>query len=184
MSTERPSLHLDTLAIHAGQEPDPVTGAVMTPIVLASTFAQEGPGNHKGFEYSRTGNPTRNTLERCLAALEGATHGIAFASGCAAMTTFLHTLRPGDHVVASDDVYGGSFRILDKVMKPMGIETTQVDMGDPSQIEAVLRKETKVNWIETPTIPLLKLADIRAVAKNARAHGACLVVDNTFAPPM
>lgn len=184
MSSERTTHHIDTLAIHAGQAPDPVSGAVMTPIVLSSTFAQDGPGNHQGFEYSRTGNPTRNTLERCLAALEGATHGIAFASGCAAMTTFLHTLRPGDHVVASDDVYGGSFRILDKVMKPMGIETTQVDMGDPSQIEAALRKETKVIWVETPTNPMLKLADIRAVAKIARAHGACLVVDNTFATPM
>ena len=129
--------NLETLAIHAGQAPDPVSGAVMTPIVLASTFAQEGPGVHKGFEYARTGNPTRQTLERCIAALEGAAHGVAFGSGCAAMTTLLHTLRPGDHIVASDDVYGGSFRILDKVMKPMGIETTQVDMADPARVEAV-----------------------------------------------
>ncbi|MEC7521671.1 MAG: cystathionine gamma-synthase [Myxococcota bacterium] len=178
------SKHLDTLAIHAGQEPDPVSGAVMTPIVLASTFAQEGPGKHKGFEYARTGNPTRATLERCLAALEGATHGVCFASGCAAMTTLLHTLRPGDHIVASDDVYGGSFRILDKVMKPMGITTTQVDMTDPGKVEAAITDATKMVWVETPTNPMLKLVDIAAVAKVGKAKGAVVVVDNTFATPM
>ncbi len=178
------SEHLETLAIHAGQAPDPVSGAVMTPIVLASTFAQEGPGVHKGFEYARTGNPTRNTLERCIAALEAGTHGLAFSSGCAAMTTLLHTLRPGDHVVASDDVYGGSFRILDKVMRPLGIETTQVDMGDPANVEAAITDTTKLLWIETPTNPMLKLVDIEAVAAIGRAHGATVVVDNTFATPM
>lgn len=178
------SAHLDTLAIHAGQEPDPSSGAVMTPIVLASTFAQDGPGVHKGFEYARTGNPTRNTLERCLAAMEGGTHGLCFSSGCAAMTTFMHTLRPGDHVVAGDDLYGGSFRILDKVMKPMGIETTQVDLGDVSRLEAALRPTTKVVWLETPTNPTLKIVDIAAVAKVCRAKGVMLVVDNTFATPM
>src|SRR5690606_18465650 len=176
MSTERPSLHLDTLAIHAGQEPDPTSGAVMTPIVLASTFAQESPGVHQGFEYARTGNPTRNTLERCLAALEGARHGLCFASGCAAMTTLRHTLKPGDHIVCSDDVYGGSYRILDKVMRPMGIETTQVDMSEPSGVEAALRPSTKVIWIETPTNPMLKLVDIEAVAAIGRAKGALVVV--------
>lgn len=178
------SKHLDTLAIHAGQEPDPVSGAVMTPIVLASTFAQAGPGKHKGFEYARTGNPTRATLERCLAALEGGTHGVCFASGCAAMTTLLHTLRPGDHIVASDDVYGGSFRILDKVMKPMGITTTQVDMTDPGQVEAAITDATKMVWVETPTNPMLKLVDIAAVAKVGKAQGCTVVVDNTFATPM
>jgi len=178
------SEHLETLAIHAGQAPDPVSGAVMTPIVLASTFAQDGPGVHKGFEYARTGNPTRNTLERCIAALEAGTHGLAFSSGCAAMTTLLHTLRPGDHVVASDDVYGGSFRILDKVMRPLGIETTQVDMGDPANVEAAMTDATKLLWIETPTNPMLKLVDIAAVAKVGRARGAIVVVDNTFATPM
>ncbi|MCB9593828.1 MAG: cystathionine gamma-synthase [Sandaracinaceae bacterium] len=176
--------NLETLAIHAGQAPDPVSGAVMTPIVLASTFAQEGPGVHKGFEYARTGNPTRQTLERCIAALEGAAHGVAFGSGCAAMTTLLHTLRPGDHIVASDDVYGGSFRILDKVMKPMGIETTQVDMADPARVEAVMRDTTRMLWIETPTNPMLKLVDIAAVAKVGADRGALVVVDNTFATPM
>lgn len=178
------SEHLDTLAIHAGQEPDPVSGAVMTPIVLASTFAQDGPGKHKGFEYARTGNPTRQTLERCIAALEGGTDGIAFGSGCAAMSTYLHTLRPGDHVVASDDLYGGSFRILDKVFKPMGIELTQVDMADPAKVEAAMRPQTKLLWIETPTNPTLKLADIAALAPIGKAAGAVVVVDNTFATPM
>jgi cystathionine beta-lyase/cystathionine gamma-synthase len=156
----------------------------MTPVVLASTFAQEGPGQHKGFEYARTGNPTRQTLERCLAALEGAAHGVCFGSGCAAMTTLLHTLRPGDHLVASDDVYGGSFRILDKVMRPMGIETTQVDMADPANVEAAIRPETKMLWVESPTNPMLKLADIEAVAKVGKAAGLTVVVDNTFATPM
>ena len=178
-----PPKHIETLAIHAGQAPDPTSGAVMTPIVLASTFAQESPGVHQGFEYARTGNPTRNTLERCLAALEGARHGLCFASGCAAMTTLLHTLKPGDHIVCSDDVYGGSFRILDKVMRPMGIETTQVDMSEPSRVEAALRPSTKVIWIESPTNPMLKLVDIEAVAGIGRAKGALVVVDNTFATP-
>ena len=177
-------LHLDTLAIHAGQSPDPTTGAVMPPIVLSSTFAQSGPGNHQGFEYARTGNPTRNTLEACLAQLEGATHGIAFASGCAAMTTLLHTLRAGDHVVACDDVYGGTFRILDKVMKPLGIETSWVDLTDIRKLEPALRKETKLVWLETPTNPLLKLLDIRAAAAITKRHGSKLVVDNTFATPI
>src|SRR5688572_30112279 len=166
------SHHLDTLAIHAGQEPDPTTGAVMTPIVLASTFAQDGPGNHKGFEYARTDNPTRRTLEHCIAALEGAQHGIAFASGCAAMTTLLHTLRPGDHIVCSDDVYGGSFRILDKVMRPFGIAMTQVDMTDAAKIEAAMKPETKMVWIETPTNPMLKLVDLDRACKIARDRGA------------
>jgi len=173
----------DTLAIHAGQEPDPLTGAVMPPIVLASTFAQDGPGGHKGFEYARTGNPTRQTLEKCIAALEGATHGLAFGSGCAAMTTLFHTLKTGDHVVACDDVYGGTFRILDKVMKPFGIETSWVDMTDPQNVARALRPETKLVFVETPTNPMLKLVDIAAVAEIARKHGAKVVVDNTFATP-
>jgi cystathionine beta-lyase/cystathionine gamma-synthase len=177
-------LQLDTLAIHAGQAPDPATGAVMPPIVLSSTFAQEGPGKHKGFEYARTDNPTRRTLEHCLAALEGARHGLAFASGCAAMTVLLTTLRAGDHVVASDDVYGGTFRLLDKVFEPLGIETSWVDLTDMARLAPALRKETKLVWIETPTNPMLKLADIRAAADIAHARGVKLVVDNTFATPM
>ena len=182
MSVE--SEHLETLAIHAGQSPDPVSGAVMTPIVLASTFAQDGPGVHKGFEYARTGNPTRQTLERCIAALEGASHGMAFGSGCAAMTTLLHTLKPGDHIVASDDIYGGSFRILDKVMRPLGIETTQVDMGEPNNVAAAITEATRMLWIETPTNPMLKLVDIKAIAAIGRERGLTVVVDNTFATPM
>ncbi len=175
---------LDTLAIHAGQAPDPTTGAVMPPIVLSSTFAQEGPGKHKGFEYARTDNPTRRTLEACLAALEGAAHGLAFASGCAAMTTLLHTLRAGDHVVACDDVYGGTFRILDKVMKPLGIETSWVDLTDMSALERALNERTKLVWLETPTNPMLKLLDIQKASAIARRHSLKLVVDNTFATPV
>jgi cystathionine beta-lyase/cystathionine gamma-synthase len=181
--TKAAGYHLDTLAIHAGQEPDPSSGAVMTPIVLASTFAQDGPGNHKGFEYSRTGNPTRNTLEACLAALEGGAHGLCFASGCAAMTTLLHALGPGDHVVAGDDLYGGSFRILDKVMKPLGIVTSQIDMTEPKNVAAAITKATKLVWLETPTNPMLKIADIAAIAEICKSRGVPLAVDNTFATP-
>jgi cystathionine beta-lyase/cystathionine gamma-synthase len=177
-------LQLDTLAIHAGQSPDPTTGAVMPPIVLSSTFAQNGPGQHQGFEYARTDNPTRRTLEHCLAALEGATHGLAFASGCAAMTTLLHTLKPGDHVVACDDVYGGTFRILDKVMKPLGIETSWVDLTDMARLGPAITERTRLVWLETPTNPMLKLLDLSAAARITRQRGLKLVVDNTFATPI
>jgi cystathionine beta-lyase/cystathionine gamma-synthase len=175
---------LDTLAIHAGQDPDPLTGAVMMPIVLSSTFAQSAPGKHKGFEYSRSGNPTRRALEACLAALENGTHGFAFASGLAATTTVLHTLSPGDHVLSGDDVYGGTFRLFDKVMAPLGITYSMVDMSDPARVRAALRPSTKLVWMETPTNPMLKIFDIAAVAELARAAGARLVVDNTFATPV
>lgn len=175
---------LDTLTIHAGQEPDPTSGAVMPPIVLASTFAQQSPGVHKGFEYARTGNPTRQTLENCVAGIEGATHGVAFGSGCAAMTTLFQTLRPGDHIVACDDVYGGTFRILDKVFKPMGVETSWVDMTDLDRVADAFTDKTKLVWIETPTNPMLKIIDIAAVVAIARKHEGVLVgVDNTFATP-
>lgn len=179
-------LKLETLTIHAGQAPDPISGAVMTPIVLASTFAQQSPGVHTGFEYARTDNPTRRTLEHCIAALEGAKFASAFGSGCAAMTTLFQTLRPGDHIVACDDVYGGTFRILDKVMAPLGIETTWVDMTDPKNVEAALTDATKLVWIETPTNPMLKVIDIAAVAAVAKAKSADILVgvDNTFATPM
>lgn len=177
-------MKLDTLVIHAGQHPDPVSGAVMTPIVLSSTFAQDGPGLHKGYDYSRSGNPTRNTLEACAAALEGGAHGLAFASGCAATTSILHLLRPGDHVVCGDDVYGGTFRILDKVMKPMGITATFVDMRDLDATAAAFRPETRLVWLETPSNPMLKVFDIAAVCAMAKARGAMSVVDNTFATPV
>jgi cystathionine gamma-lyase len=176
-------MKIETLAIHAGQHPDPTSGAVMTPIVLSSTFAQEGPGNHKGYDYSRSGNPTRNTLEACAAALEGARHGLAFASGCAATTTMLHLLRPGDHVVCGDDVYGGTFRILDKVMKPMGITSSFVDMTDLARTEEAFRPETKLVWLETPSNPMLKVFDIERVCALASRKGVPVVVDNTFATP-
>ena len=174
---------IETLAIHAGQAPDPTTGAVMTPVYLTSTYVQDGPGGHKGFEYSRTRNPTRDALEGCLAALEGGRHGLAFASGLAATDAVLHLLSAGDHVVHSDDVYGGTFRIFDKVYRRHGVTFDAVDMTDPARVARALRPETKLVWIESPTNPMLKLVDLAAVAAAARAHGARTVVDNTFATP-
>jgi len=174
----------DTLAIHAGQEPDPSSGAVMTPIVLSSTFAQDGPGRHKGYEYSRSGNPTRKALEACIAALEGGTEGFAFGSGCGATTTLLHALGAGGHAVSGDDVYGGTFRIFDKVMKPLGLESTFVDMTNPDQVKKALRPDTKLIWLETPSNPLLKIFDIRAIAEIGKAAKVPVFVDNTFATPI
>ncbi len=174
----------ETLAIHAGQAPDPLTGAVMTPIHLSSTFAQPSPGQPKGFEYARTNNPTRQTLEHCLAALEGAEEAIAFSSGCAATTTLLHTLKPGDHVVASDDLYGGTVRILRHVFEPMGIKTTFVDLSNVDKARAAMTPNTKIVWIETPTNPMLKIIDIAAMVDIAHKQGAQVVVDNTFATPV
>ena len=175
---------LETLAIHAGQPPDPVHGAVMTPIVLASTFAQPEPGRPPRFDYSRSGNPTRAALEECIAALEGGGRGFAFGSGCAAATTLLHTLRSGDHVVCGDDVYGGTHRLLRTVMAPMGIEVTFADARSVEALSAAATERTRMLWIETPTNPLLRLADIRSVAKLAAQRGIPLVVDNTFASPV
>ncbi len=176
-------LHLETLAIHAGQAPDPTTGAIMTPVYLTSTYVQDGPGGHKGFEYSRTRNPTRDALQGCLAALEGARHGLAFASGLAATDAILHLLQAGDHVLYSDDVYGGTFRIFDKVFRRHGLAFDAVDMSDPANVARALRKETRLLWIESPTNPMLKIVDLAEVARIARAHGATTVVDNTFATP-
>jgi cystathionine gamma-lyase len=182
MSTD-PTQRFDTLAIHAGQQPDPTTGAVMTPVYLTSTYVQDGPGHHKGFEYSRTQNPTRFALQDCLAALEGARHGLCFASGLAATDCILHLLETGDHVLASDDVYGGTFRQFDKVFRRHGLEFSYVDMTDPANVARGLRANTRLIWIESPTNPMLKLVDLPAVAALARAHGARTVVDNTFATP-
>ncbi len=173
----------ETLAIHAGQSPDPTTGAVMTPVYLTSTYAQAGPGEHKGFEYSRTRNPTRDALEGCLAALEGARHGLAFASGLAATDAILHLLEAGDHLVCCDDVYGGTFRLVDKVFRRHGVEASWVDLTDPANLERAMQPRTRLVWIESPTNPLLKLVDLDAVAALARARGARTVVDNTFATP-
>src|SRR4030081_805729 len=153
MST-RDSDHFETLAIHAGQQPDPTTGAVMTPVYLTSTYAQSGPGEHKGFEYSRTRNPTRDALQGCLAALESGKHALAFASGLAATDAVLHLLSAGDHMVLSDDLYGGTFRIADKVFKRLGLALSFVDMSDPRKVEAAITPKTKLVWSETPTNPM------------------------------
>jgi cystathionine beta-lyase/cystathionine gamma-synthase len=175
---------LDTLCIHAGQEPDPISGAVMTPIVLSSTFAQDGPGVHKGYDYSRAGNPTRTALEGCLAALEGAKHAVAFGSGCAATTAVLLTLKSGDHVLCGDDVYGGTFRIFDKVLKQFGVDATFMDMKDPARVGEAIRPSTRLVWMETPSNPMLKVFDVAAIAEIARKRGVPVAVDNTFATPM
>jgi cystathionine beta-lyase/cystathionine gamma-synthase len=175
---------LDTLCIHAGQEPDAASGAVMTPIVLASTFVQDGPGAHKGYDYSRAGNPTRTALEGCLAALEGAKHGVAFGSGCAATTAILLSLKAGDHVLCGDDVYGGTFRIFDKVLKQWGLDATFMDMSDVAKVREAIRPNTKLVWLETPSNPMLKIIDIAAIAEVAKKAGVMLCVDNTFATPM
>src|SRR5262249_52352631 len=155
---QTPGPGFGTLAIHAGQTPEPTTGAVMTPVYLTSTYAQQGPGVHKGFDYSRTDNPTRRALEANIAALEGAAHVLAFASGCATIATLLHLLASGDHVVAADDLYGGSYRLFERVFRPMGLDFTYVDPASgPDAFIAALRPETRMVWIETPTNPMLKL---------------------------
>ena len=182
MST-RDSDHFETKAIHAGQEPDPTTGAVMTPVYLTSTYAQSGPGEHKGFEYSRTRNPTRDALQGCLAALENGKHALAFASGLAATDAVFHLLSSGDHVVLSDDLYGGTFRLADKVFKRLGIEQSYVDVTDPKAVEAAFRPNTRLLWVETPTNPMLKICDLAALAEVSRKRGAISVCDNTFATP-
>jgi len=176
---------LGTLAIHAGQSPDPSTGAVMPPIYATSTYAQSSPGVHQGFEYSRTHNPTRFAYERCVAGLEGGSRGFAFASGMAATATTLELLDSGDHVLAMDDLYGGSFRLFERVRRrSAGLDFSFVDMTDPALFEAALTPKTKLVWIETPTNPLLKIVDIAAIAAIAHRHGALVVVDNTFASPI
>jgi cystathionine gamma-lyase len=175
-----------TLAIHAGQRPDPVTGAVMTPVYYSSTYAQEGPGVHKGFEYSRTHNLTRFALEANLAALEGGAHGLCFASGCAATTTILHLLSAGDHVVAGDDLYGGTYRLFERVFRQLGIAFTYVDpTAGPAAFAAAMTDKTKLVWLETPTNPMLKLADIEGICTAVKGKRADVVVcvDNTFMTP-
>jgi cystathionine gamma-synthase len=174
-----------TNAIHAGQEPDPTTGAVIPPIHASSTFAQDGVGGLRaGYEYSRSANPTRTALQECLAALEGGRHAVAFGSGMGASDVLLRVLlKPGDHVVVPHDAYGGTFRLVDKVLALWGVEYTPVDLGDVDALRAALRPTTRAVWCETPTNPLLGIADIAAVADVARTAGARLVVDNTFASP-
>lgn len=172
-----------TRAIHAGQEPDPTTGAIMTPVYLSSTYVQSSPGIHKGYEYSRTHNPTRKAFENCVASLESGKYGFAFASGCAATTVLIHMLNAGDHVIAMDDMYGGTFRLFDKVFKNQGIEFSFVDLTKPEEFQKALKPNTKMLWLETPTNPTLKLVDIRKMSSEARAKNILTVVDNTFMSP-
>jgi cystathionine beta-lyase/cystathionine gamma-synthase len=172
-----------TRAIHAGQEPDPSTGAVVVPIYQTSTYAQDAIGKHRGYEYSRSGNPTRAALETCIAALEGGAHGLAFASGMAAEAAVMQLLKPGDHTVAVDDLYGGSYRLFRRVLEPMGLSFSFVDGSDLTAVEKSLTDRTRMVWVESPTNPLLKLVDIEAVSKLAHARQALLVVDNTFMSP-
>jgi len=173
-----------TRAIHAGQSPDPTTGAVMPPIYAVSTYAQESPGVHKGYEYSRTQNPTRMAWERCIADLEGGTHGFAFASGMAATATLLDLIDTGSHVLAMDDLYGGTFRLFERVRRrSAGLDFTFADLTDPKAAPAAIRPETRLIWIESPTNPMLRLVDIAAVTAIARKQGILTVVDNTFATP-
>src|SRR3954452_2131236 len=172
-----------TRAIHAGQPADPATGATIVPIYATATFTQEAPGQHKGYEYSRSGNPTRSALEACLAALEGGERGLTFASGLAATTAVLSTLRPGDEVAAAADLYGGTFRLLERVFRPWGLVPRYTEDASPGGFAAVLTPATRLVWIETPTNPLLQVIDIAAVADLAHRRGALLAVDNTFASP-
>jgi len=183
--TDQRDLGLGTRAIHGGQTPDPSTGAVMPPIYATSTYAQSSPGVHQGFEYSRTHNPTRFAYERCVASLEGGSRGFAFASGLAATSTLLELLDSGDHVVAMDDLYGGSYRLFERVRKrSAALSFSFVDMTDPAAFKSAITPKTKLVWIETPTNPLLKIVDIAAIATIAKRHGLLVAVDNTFASPM
>ncbi len=182
MTEPLPPLAFDTRTIHGGQEHDPATGAVMPPIYTTSTYAQQAPGVHKGFEYARSQNPTRFAFERAVADLEGGAVGFAFASGLAAISTVLELLEVGAHVIATDDIYGGTWRLLERVRKhSAGLNVSFVDMTDPAAIEAAIRPETKLIWVETPTNPLLKLVDLAAVGRLARQHGIIAVADNTLA---
>ncbi len=173
-----------TRAIHAGQRPDPTTGAVMMPIYATSTYVQESPGVHKGYEYSRSQNPTRHALEACVADLENGAHGLAFASGLAAMGTVLELLDSGDHVIAMDDLYGGSYRLFENVRKrSAALEFSFTDLSDPAKFEAAITPKTRMVWVESPTNPLLKLVDLAAISRIAKAHDILMVCDNTFATP-
>ena len=184
MTDGKNRLDFNTRAIHGGQHPDPSTGAVITPIYATSTYAQSSPGVHQGFEYSRSQNPTRFAFERAVADLESGVKGFAFASGLAAIATLLDALDAGDHVIATDDLYGGSFRLFDKVRKrSAGLEFSFVDLSDLAAVEAAILPNTKLLWVETPTNPLLRLADLEALAALARKHGIIAAADNTFASP-
>jgi cystathionine gamma-synthase len=173
----------ETRAIHVGQDPDPTTGAIVTPVHLTSTYAQDAVGQHRGYEYSRTGNPTRHALELCLADLEGATHGLAFASGLAAEDAVLRLLDPGDHMLVSVDAYGGTYRLITRVHGPAGLRASAIDLTDLDAVDAAWTEATRLVWVETPTNPRLSIVDIARIAELAHARGARCVVDNTFATP-
>jgi cystathionine beta-lyase/cystathionine gamma-synthase len=175
---------IGTRAIHAGQRPEPLAGAIMTPVYLTSTYVQDGLGRHKGYEYARSRNPTREALERNIAALEGAQHGLAFASGTACVDSLMKLFRAGDHVVCGENVYGGTFRLFDRLLQHFGLEFTYVDTRDPNRIEDACRKRTVAVLVETPTNPLMRLTDLSAAADIAHRAGALLIVDNTFATPV
>ena len=184
MSTKKNKQGFETRAIHAGQEPDPTTGAIMTPIYTSSTYVQESPGVHKGYDYSRSVNPTRKALEACIADLEGSNFGYAFASGMAASATVLELLDSGDHVIAMDDLYGGTYRLFENVRKrSAGLDFTFCDLSDLSTLENSINEKTKMIWIETPTNPLLKIADLEAISSFAKSHNLIAVCDNTFCSP-
>ena len=183
MSGHEDAWGFETRAVHVGQEPDETTGAITVPIHLATTYVQAAPGQHRGYEYSRTSNPTRAALERSVAGLEGARHGFAFASGMAAEDALVGLLRPGDHVVLGLDAYGGTFRLIARVYGERGITWSAVDLSDPGALAGALRPETRQVWVETPTNPMLAVVDIAAVAETAHAAGAVVIVDNTFATP-
>jgi len=177
--------HIATRAIHAGQIPDPTTGAIMTPIYATSTYVQGSPGKDKGYAYSRTHNPTRDAYEKCIADLESGQRGFAFASGMAAIATVLELLKPGDHLIAVDDLYGGTYRLLEKVRRrSAGITVSLIDLSDPEKLRPAIRKETGMIWIETPTNPMLKLIDLKKIAAIAKDHHLITVADNTFASPI
>ena len=182
MSVTKKDYHIDTLAIHAGQEPDPTTGAIMTPIYQTSTFVQEAPAQHKGYDYSRSGNPTRQALEDNIAALENGKYGLAFASGLAAIDAIVRLLNPGDHVIVGNDVYGGTFRLFDKVYSRYGIEFSWVDQSNIEAVSVAFKPNTRLLWLETPTNPLLALGDIVTLAEAA-PENILVAVDNTFASP-
>jgi cystathionine gamma-synthase len=176
-------MEFETRAIHEGQDPDPATGAVITPIYQTSTYVQDAVGKHKGYEYSRTGNPTRTALQKCIASLEGAAHGLAFSSGLAASDAVLRLLSPGDHIVIPNDAYGGTYRLVARVFEPAGLSFTPADLTSIDALSRVWRDETKLVWVESPTNPLLNIADITRISEFARSRGALTVVDNTFATP-
>ncbi len=178
-----PDLRFETLAVHAGVRPDPATGAIMTPIYQTATYAQSDVGQHQGYEYSRTDNPTRSALQEAVAALEGVRHALAFASGMAAIDTLLRLIRPGQHVICGNDVYGGTYRLFNRVLTGYGLQFSFVDTGDLDAVRAALQPTTRLIWLETPTNPLLRLSDIAALADLAHQAGAWLGVDNTFASP-